>query len=79
STGDAILLCLFWVCRSYRFTWLLACTHKWWAQSDEILGAYTEMQRKLCSDGKTLKGDSLVVNGLRRSNNVVEYMFHVFT
>ncbi|KAI3941383.1 hypothetical protein MKW92_022193 [Papaver armeniacum] len=26
--------------------------------------AYTEIQRQLCSDGKTLKGDCLVVNHL---------------
>ncbi|KAI3882623.1 hypothetical protein MKX03_007567 [Papaver bracteatum] len=36
-----------------------------------LFRSYTEMQRKLCSDGKTWKGDGLVVNRLRRSNNGV--------
>ncbi|RZC72736.1 hypothetical protein C5167_048220 [Papaver somniferum] len=44
-----------------------------------LFRSYTETQRKLCSDGKTWKGDGLVVNRLRRSNSGVEYMFHVFT
>ncbi|KAI3949659.1 hypothetical protein MKW92_025830 [Papaver armeniacum] len=44
-----------------------------------LFRSYTEMQRKLCSDGKTWKGDGLVVNRLRRSNSGVEHMFHVFT
>ncbi|KAI3955604.1 hypothetical protein MKW92_037798 [Papaver armeniacum] len=36
-----------------------------------LFRSYTEMQRKLCSDGKAWKGDGLVVNRLRRSSTGV--------
>ncbi|KAI3891768.1 hypothetical protein MKX03_020906 [Papaver bracteatum] len=54
---------------------VVSWTWKGWC----LFRSYKEMQRKLCSDGKTWKGDGLVVNRLRRSNNGVEYVFHVFT